>query len=70
MLSVAGTTILASCLLGIIGLALAAVAALACRRYRYSPVQSIILAWSYVMTRVLWRAEISGRLLVAPGTAP
>lgn len=67
MLSAAGTVILASCVLGMVGLTLAAVAAVACRRHGYGPVQSLILAWSYVMTRVLWRTDVSGRLLVSPG---
>ena len=67
MLSVIGTRILAYCVLAALGLTLAAVGLNCFRRHRHPPGQSLILAWSYVMARVLWRVEISGRLPLSPG---
>ena len=37
------------------------------RRTHYTPAQSLIFAFNYVMCRVLWRASVSGRVRVPTG---
>ena len=66
MLSAVATRILAGCVLGGIGITMLAVAIVTIRRTRYTTSLSLVLAWNYVMARVLWRAEISGKMPVGP----
>jgi len=66
MLSVTATQVLAGCLLSGIGLTALILAFIRIRQTRYTTPQAVIAAWNYVMARVLWRAEISGRLPVGP----
>ncbi|HYW81029.1 MAG TPA: hypothetical protein VE890_15720, partial [Thermoguttaceae bacterium] len=64
MLSIVATQILAGCLLGGIGLTMLVLAIVKIRRTRYTTPQAFVFAWNHVMAKVLWRAEISGRLPV------
>ena len=66
MLSAEATKILAGCVLGGIGITMLVVAAAAIRRTNYTTSLTLVLAWNYVMARVLWRAEVSGKLPVGP----
>jgi 1-acyl-sn-glycerol-3-phosphate acyltransferase len=67
MLSKEAATILAYGVLGLMALALAAWAIAAKKRTRYSWRQSPIYLYSTLMSRVLWRTRISGRLPVSNG---
>lgn len=66
MLSIVATQVLAGCLLGGIGLTMLTLAVVRIRQTRFTTAQSFVFAWNYVMSRVLWRVEISGRLPVGP----
>ena len=64
MLPTAATDALAICTLG---LALAAWAVVRFRRSRLTPVQTFLFALVYLLVRVLWRAELTGRLPIGGG---
>lgn len=67
MLSAETTNILAICILTALGTTLAGWIVLMLRRSPFSPVQSILYALNYAITRILWRARIHGRFSIAPG---
>jgi 1-acyl-sn-glycerol-3-phosphate acyltransferase len=66
MLSIAGTQILAGCLLAGIGLTLLVLTAIWIRQTRFTTPQAFVFLWNYVMARVLWRAEVCGSLPPGP----
>jgi 1-acyl-sn-glycerol-3-phosphate acyltransferase len=66
MLSAETSTILAVCVLAALGLSLAGWVVVMLRRSPFSPVQSIIYALAYVVSRVLWRASVHGRFPIPP----
>jgi 1-acyl-sn-glycerol-3-phosphate acyltransferase len=67
MLSVEAASILAVCVLAVLGLCVAVWVVWMLRRSPFSPVQSILYAISYVVSRILWRANIRGRFPILPG---
>ncbi len=67
MLSAAATEILAACVLGATGFALIAWVTIWICRFPYRSIQKPLFAWNFLMARLLWRAEVSGRLPVSPG---
>jgi len=67
MLPSAATLALAICVLAAAALVPVVWALVRIRRSPFTPAQTLLWGLSYLMTRVLWRAEISGRLPVAPG---
>src|SRR5690349_17154715 len=62
MLTDEQTRLLALCVLGLLGLALAAVTVRAYRHHRFAPVQFPLYMYNLFMTRVIWRATVDGRL--------
>ena len=67
MLSPEGTEIFAVGVLTVLGAALLIAVVVGLRRSPYAPAQALLLGWSRIMTRIMWRAEISGPLPVSPG---
>jgi 1-acyl-sn-glycerol-3-phosphate acyltransferase len=67
MLSPAVTQLLAICVPSLIGLGLVVWAAIRVRRSPFTTAQTLLYALMYVIVRVLWRAEIVGRLPIPPG---
>lgn len=67
MFSAQHTEILAITVLAALALAAVLAVVYTLRRMPYTMAQSLLLTWSKFVTRVLWRAEISGRLPIAPG---
>ena len=67
MLSSAGTYLLPSLVLIGFGVVLVGVVVTMMRHSRYTPVESVLYAYAYLMARVLWRAETPVRLPVEPG---
>jgi len=61
------TDVLAACVLLVALFALIAWAVVISRRFIFTPAQSLLFAWNFSMARVVWRAEISGRLPIGPG---
>ncbi len=59
--------ILAIATLAAFGLGVAAWARVAWKRSPYMPAQTFIFAYNHVMTRILWRTRIDGRLELPPG---
>lgn len=53
--------------LAMLGVGLLLFVVLSLRRMPYTPAQSILLGWSKLFTRILWRASISGPLPIRPG---
>jgi 1-acyl-sn-glycerol-3-phosphate acyltransferase len=64
MLSHHATQILAGATLAGLGLALAAAIARWIRHPSYTPAQRICYFYGYLLARILWRAEVRGRILV------
>ena len=67
MLSPAGIHLLPSLVLIGFGVVLVGVVVWLMRHSRYTPVESILYTYAYLMARVLWRAETPVRLPVEPG---
>ena len=67
MLSAEATRILAMGVLATLGVVLIFAVVRAFRRSPYTPAQAIVLGWSRLMTRIVWRAQISGPLPVGAG---
>jgi 1-acyl-sn-glycerol-3-phosphate acyltransferase len=67
MLSAATTEVLATCVLGGLGLLLIAWGAVLLHRLPYTTMQSLLWVWNYLMTRLLWRARVTGRISIPPG---
>ena len=67
MLSPAATQVLAICVLSLIGLGLVIWAVVRVRRSPFTRAQTVLYALLYVIVRILWRAQIVGRLSVPPG---
>jgi len=67
MLSPAATQLLAICVLSLIGLGLVIWAVIRIRRSLFTPAQTVLYALLYVIVRILWRAEIVGRLPIPIG---
>jgi len=67
MFSAATTEALAIALLFGLGLSLLFHAAVLLRRSPFTPVQSCLYAVNLLLTRLLWRVRINGRLPVSPG---
>ncbi len=67
MLFAAATDALAICTLGTIGLTLAVWAVVQFRRTSFTPVQAFFFMLFYLLVRIRWRAQLSGRLPVERG---
>ena len=67
MLSAEAASILAACVLTLLGLSLAGWVVVMLRRSPFSPAQSVIYALAYVVSRVLWRVTVHSRFPVPPG---
>lgn len=67
MLSASATNLLAICILATIGTALVVYTVVAVRRFPMTTPQTLLYAYNVLMTRVVWRARINGRLPIAPG---
>jgi 1-acyl-sn-glycerol-3-phosphate acyltransferase len=67
MLSPAAAQLLAICVLSLIGLGLVTWAVIRIRRSPFTRVQTALYALLYLIVRILWRAQIVGRLPVPPG---
>ncbi len=67
MLSPAGTEILARFVLAVAALAVGLGVGRLLAASPFSPLQSFFYGLNFVMTRVLWRAQVSGPLPVVPG---
>ncbi len=67
MLSDSGTNLLAACVLASAGLLLVGWGAVRWHALGYSAAQTPFFVWNLVMTRILWRAEIVGKLPIEPG---
>jgi 1-acyl-sn-glycerol-3-phosphate acyltransferase len=66
MLSAETSDFLAICLLVALALGLAGWMAVLLRRSPFTPVQSCLYAINYLLTRLLWRARIKGKLPIPP----
>ena len=66
MLSVAGTKVLAICVLAAIGLSLTVYALMLLRRCPLTSVQSLLYGFNVLLSRGLWRARVSGPLPLRP----
>jgi 1-acyl-sn-glycerol-3-phosphate acyltransferase len=67
MLSAKTSEILAICVLALLAAALVGRIVVMIRRLPFSPIQSALYGFNYLMTRVLWRAQIRGPFPVPPG---
>ncbi|NQU21825.1 MAG: 1-acyl-sn-glycerol-3-phosphate acyltransferase [Candidatus Nealsonbacteria bacterium] len=67
MLLAVATDTLAICTFGAIGLALIAWVVIRLRRGLFTPVQALFFMLIYLLVRLLWRAELPGRLPVDRG---
>jgi 1-acyl-sn-glycerol-3-phosphate acyltransferase len=67
MLSAEASDILAVCILVALAAAVAGWIVLLLRWSPFSPVQSLLYAFNYTITRVLWRVRISGRFPIPEG---
>ena len=67
MLPPAETKMLAVGVLAVMGVALTLVIVHALRHSPYRPAQSTVLALARIVTRILWRARVSGPLPIPPG---
>jgi 1-acyl-sn-glycerol-3-phosphate acyltransferase len=67
MLSPAATQLLAISVLSLIGLGLVVWAVIRVRRSPFTSAQTVFYALLYLIVRILWRAEIVGRLPIPPG---
>lgn len=67
MLSAEATKVLAICVFSVLGLVPLVWTVIQMRRSPYTPVQTALYGLNYLMTRILWRARIRGRLSLPPG---
>jgi 1-acyl-sn-glycerol-3-phosphate acyltransferase len=67
MLSHEQTHLLATCVLGLVAVALATATVHTFRNNWFSPVQFPLYMFNLFMTRVVWRATVDGRLSLPPG---
>jgi len=67
MFSAAAREVLAVCVLGGLGLLLVVWGAILLRRLPYTTMQSLLWVSSYVITHILWRVRVTGRLSIPPG---
>jgi 1-acyl-sn-glycerol-3-phosphate acyltransferase len=67
MLSPLATQVLAICVLSLIGLGLLTWAVIRVRRSPFTPARTGIYVLLYLIVRILWRAQIVGRLPIPPG---
>jgi len=66
MLSATETKLLAAGVLGAIGLSLVVYSVILVRRCPLGPLQSLLFGFNLVMSRILWRARVSGPLPLRP----
>jgi 1-acyl-sn-glycerol-3-phosphate acyltransferase len=67
MLSTEASDVLAVCVLVTLGSAVAGWVVWMLRRSPFSPIQSVLYAFNYTITRILWRVQIRGRFPIPKG---
>lgn len=67
MLSATAANIVAVCVFAAAAVVVAVVAVVLYRRFHYTPAQAPLMAFSYVMCRMLWRARVEGHFPLPDG---
>jgi len=62
MFSVATAKLIAICVLGLFGGTVVAWAVILIRRMPFTPLQTLLYGFNYLMARILWRVQIDGQL--------